>query len=88
MERVSFDIDRAEVYDALRAEAAAHGRSVSEEVATLVKKTYAAKVAVKSNDDDNWVADLVALAKKIDLPNGLDPYLPPRRREDFEPPKL
>ena len=40
MERVSFEIERQEVADALHAEAAAHGRSVADELADLVERTY------------------------------------------------
>lgn len=36
MERVSFDIEQPEVADALREQAAAHGRTVEQEVAVVV----------------------------------------------------
>ncbi len=88
MERVSIDIERAEIYDALRADAAAHGRSVAEEVATLIEKTYAAKVASRSDDGSNWVRELIDIAKRADLVGGIGPLIPPRTAEAYEPPRL
>ncbi len=89
MERVSFEIERQDVADALHAEAAAHGRSVEAELAALVEKTYAAKAAARSaGSGENWVAELIALAREIDLPDGIEPFIPRRTLEDFEPPKL
>ena len=41
MERVIIDLDRAEVADALRAQAKAHGRTVAEEVAAVVQQQFA-----------------------------------------------
>ncbi|WP_310476592.1 hypothetical protein [Sandarakinorhabdus sp.] len=41
MERVIVDLDRADVAEALRAQANAHGRTVAEEVAAVVQRQYA-----------------------------------------------
>jgi len=88
MERVSFEIERQDVADALHAEAEARGRSVEAELAALVERTYAANPPTKPFRDGNWVAGLVALAKEIDLPGGIQPMIPQRLCEDFEPPSL
>ena len=41
MERVSFEIEREDVADALREQAAAHGRTLEQEVAAVVAKAVA-----------------------------------------------
>lgn len=43
MERVSFDIERQEVADALREQAAANGRTMEQEAAAVVAKGVAAQ---------------------------------------------
>ncbi len=89
MERISFDIARQDVADALHAEAASHGRSIEQEVAALVETTYAGKSKVaKSRKRDNWVRDLVQLAKELDLEDGFDGLIPARTAENYHPPKL
>lgn len=40
MERISFEIERQDVVEALHAQAEAHGRSVEAELAALVEETY------------------------------------------------
>ena len=87
MERVSFEIDRQDVVDALQADAAAHGRSVADEVAALVEHTYAGK-AKRSSGDDNWVRELVELATELNLEDGFERFIPARAAENYEPPKL
>ena len=89
MERVSFDIERQDVADALHAQADAHGRTVEAELAALVERTYGRQSrAAAAPQDDNWVQELLDLAKKIDLPDGLGPYLPRRITEAYKPIKL
>ena len=89
MERVSFEIERQDVADGLHAEAASHGRSVEEEVAALVEKTYAGKSEqARFHSDANWVQELIDLAKGLDLPDGIESLIPPRMPENYEPPKL
>ena len=89
MERISFEIERQDVAEALQAEAAAHGRSVADEVAALVEQTYAGKAAKATPaDDGNWVAELVELGKKIGLENGIEEFIPKRTPENYVPPKL
>ena len=89
MERISFEIERQDVADALQAEAAAHGRSVADEVAALVVQTYAGKAAkAESADDVNWVTELVELGKKLGLENGIEEFIPKRTAENYVPPKL
>lgn len=63
MERVSFNIEREELVEALHAEAAAHGRSVEEEALALVEQGLAGKVKTKSAaTEGNWVQELIELA--------------------------
>ncbi len=89
MERISFDIERQDVADALHAEAASHGRSIEEEVAALVETTYAGKSKVaKTGRSDNWVRDLVQLATDLELEDGFDGLIPIRTAENYQPPKL
>jgi plasmid stability protein len=89
VERVSFEIERQEVADALHAEAAAHGRSVAAEVAALVEKGLAGKVKLaKSSAEGNWVQELIELGKGLDLPGGIESLIPHRLPENYEPPEL
>ncbi|WP_420605185.1 hypothetical protein [Novosphingopyxis sp.] len=89
MERVTFDIERPEVAKALHAIADVRGRSIQDELSALVEKTYAPKTRTDpEGPSDNWVRELIAIARTIDLPDGLDPYLPERRAEDYTPIKL
>ena len=68
MERVSFEIERQDVADALHAEAEAHGRSIEAELAALVEQTYTrTKRKATSFYDGNWVEDLIRLADGADL---------------------
>lgn len=69
MERVSFDIDRQEVADALREQAAAHGRTFEEEVAAVVAQSVVAKaplvdrlIAICGDDNEIYLPgrDLMA----------------------------
>jgi plasmid stability protein len=89
MERISFEIERQDVVDALQAEAIAHGRSVAAEVAALVEQTYVNK-SKRANalGKGNWVRELVELAKELDLKDGLDGLIPLRTVENYVPPKL
>jgi plasmid stability protein len=89
MERISFEIERQDIAEALQADAAAHGRTIADEVAALVEQTYAEKAArPKPADDNNWVAELVELGKKIGLENGIEEFIPKRTLENYVPPKL
>ena len=81
MERISFEIERQDIAEALHETAEAHGRTVEEELAALVEKTYlpkAGKPAVGEN----------SIQKLIRLGRGLDLQVPPRAAEDYEPPRL
>lgn len=62
MERVSFDIDRADVADALREQAAAHGRTVEQEVSVVVANSVASKttlvdrlIAIVGDDNEMYL---------------------------------
>jgi plasmid stability protein len=44
VERVSFEIERKDVADALREQAASHGRTIEEEVAAVVARGVSAQV--------------------------------------------
>jgi plasmid stability protein len=88
MERVSFNIEREEFAEALHAEAAAHGRSVSEEALALVEQGLAGKVRrVPSDDSKDW-ARFLDLGRRLNLENGLDDLIPPRTPENYTPPEL
>ena len=65
MERVSFDIERQEVAEALHQSAEAHGRSVAEELAALVEQTYVPPKAKPANT--NWIRELVDIANGAEL---------------------
>jgi plasmid stability protein len=93
MERINFEIERRDVTDALRAEASAHGRSVTDEVAALVERTYAGKAPKQvpqqaSAKEGDWVTELLELGKKIGLENGIETFIPKRLAENYAPPKL
>jgi hypothetical protein len=62
---------------------------VEQEALALVEKGLAGKVKpIKSAAGDNWIRELVQLAKDLDLEDGFDGLIPPRMPEDFEPPRL
>lgn len=89
MERVSFEIERQDVADALHAQANAHGRTIEAELAALVEQTYGHETQfAKPGDGGNWVQELIDIAKQIDLEQGIDPYLAPRSSEGYEPVRL
>lgn len=67
MERISVEIERRDVADALHASAEAAGRSVEAELAALVEHTYAPTTSDAASKDGNWVEELVTLANGADL---------------------
>lgn len=67
MERVSFDIERQDVSDALHAQAHAAGRTVEAELAALVEQTYATKPDNKEQSSENWVEELIRIGGGVDL---------------------
>ena len=89
MEKVSFEIEREDVAEALHAEAEAHGRSVEEELAALVEKTYAPAGGAKGRGpNDDWVRELAQLAKDLDLGDGFEGLIPERTSETYRPVEL
>ena len=68
MERVSFDISRHDLADALPEQARANGRSVEEELAALVERTYAqpAPRAIRESGE-SWVDELIRIADGANL---------------------
>lgn len=81
MERVSFDIERKDIAEALHAEAAAQGRSIEAEVALLVERTYAPK-ARRNGNGETSIETLRRLGR------GLEIEVTSRTAEPYEPPKL
>lgn len=81
MERVSFEIERKDIAEALHAEAAAHGRSIEAEVASLVERTYAPKTQ-RNGEGETSIARLRRMG------HGLELEVPSRTAETYEPPRL
>ena len=67
MERISFELERQDVAEALRGAAETHGRSVEAELAALVERTYAPASAKAASPVDNWVDELIKIADGADL---------------------
>jgi plasmid stability protein len=82
MERISFDIDRQEVADALHARAEAHGRSVEDEVAAIVEQSVAPKPVRDKAASRARIERLVALGR------GLEFDIPPRQTFAVDQPEL
>ncbi len=80
MERVSFEIERQDVAEALHAQAEAQGRSVEAELAALVEQTYAPATA--RQDSRARIDRLIRLGK------GLDFEPPPRQTFIVDEPEL
>jgi plasmid stability protein len=67
MDRISFDIGRKEVADALYAQAEAHGRSVGDEVAAIVEQSVAPKPVHDKATSRARIERLVALGRGLDF---------------------
>ena len=79
MERVSFEIARQDVADALHAQAEAAGRSVEAELAALVEQTYAPTDAI---------AEESPIKRLFRLGRGLNFAPPPRQTFLVDEPEL
>ena len=64
MERLSFEIERPDVAEALHAQAEAHGRSVEAEVAALVEEVFAPK-GVKHDEGRARIERLIQIARGV-----------------------
>lgn len=85
MERVSFDIERQEIADALHAEADARGHTVQAELSALVERVYGRTAPAATEAEADWVAELIDIARQLDLDDGIEPYMPPRIAEGYMP---
>lgn len=82
MERVTFYIERQDVVDALYARAAAVGRTVEAELASLVERTYAPGADALEVKGENSIEKLIRIGRALDI------QVPPRTAEPYEPPRL
>lgn len=67
MDHYRINIRDNSVNEALRDAASEHGRSVEEELAALVEKTYVATPKKSKKGNGDWVNELIKLGRGLDL---------------------
>jgi len=82
LERFTVEVRDEATVQTLRGNAAAHGRSVEEELGRLVERTYGKRA------DDDWVHELIAMTRpgvEIEFPSrNIDERPVPFAYDDFD----